>query len=209
MEFVAYLFRALANRSRIRILRLLGVLGQMNVGQIAQVTAIKLERTSAHLKILAAVGLIWRSRSGRVVGYHLAERPGHPVTAAVLQVLRRVFRAVTATDSKEVAHADQVDSTTCSDAALFACFTAFTHPRRLQIIRHLAREGTATSRALTSTLSMSASALQRHLEKLERRGLVRARVVGRRATYALTQGTGAVQVALLKAVREHLLAMGG
>ena len=204
MEFIATLFRALANRTRIRILRLLVVLGETTVSDIAAATSVRLSRTSAHLRALVAVGLLWRRRSGRVVDYGLAERASHPVTATVLQSLTRIFGTVTATDPDLVAAADQAGSATCSDAALFACFTAFTHPRRLQIIRHLAVKGTATSGELSCALSMSPSAVQRHVEKLQRRGFVRAKVAGRQTTYALTRGRGSAQQGLLEAVRKHL-----
>jgi len=209
MEFLVALFRALANRSRIRILRLLAVLGQTNVTQIADAIGVEASRTSAHLKILAAVGLIWRRRSGRVVGYYLAEEATHPVTAAVVEVLRQVFRGVTATDPSVVAHADRQDSDTCSDAALFACFTAFTHPRRLQIIRHLARKGTVASAALVPALSMSPSALHRHLEKLERRGLLSVRAGGVRGACVLKEGRPGPQRLVFAVVRKHVAEMSG
>ena len=204
MEHIAQLFRALANAVRLQIMRVLTVLGEMNVSQLAQATGAGLSRTSAHLKILAAAGLIWRRRSGRHVGYRPAERAGNPVTAAALRVLRRTFRAIGETDPKRVARADQRESPTSSDAALFACFTAFTHPRRLQIIRHLAREGTVATSELAEALSMSLPSCLRHLDKLERRGFLQAEARRPSKAYALARAKGVVQRALLEVLVAHL-----
>ena len=137
MEFIVQLFRAVANRERIRILRLFSVLGEMNVSSVASATGLEQSLVSAHLKILSAAGLVWRRRSGRMVGYRLAARAGNAVTTAALQAVRNVFRGISDREPTSVANADQGDSPTECDAALFACFTAFTHPRRLQIIRRI------------------------------------------------------------------------
>ncbi len=204
MEFLVQLFRALANRSRIRMLRLLAVLSEVNVSGLARATTLEISLVSSHLKILAAAGLVWRRRSGRVVWYRLAEHAGNPVTATTLGLLTRVFRHVPHTNPKQVAAGDQADSAVRSDAALFASFTAFTHPRRLQIIRHLAREGAASPRELSAHLSMSRNACARHLDKLQRRGVVRQTGSRRRPAYALTNGRGHVLRAVLRAVRDFV-----
>jgi len=205
MEFIVQLFRAAANYRRIRVLRLLAVLGEVTVSEIARATSIESSLISAHLKILAAAGLVWRRRSGARVGYRLAESSSNRVTAAVVQAVAAVFAAVAETKPRRVAAADQADSPTGSDAALFACFTAFTHPRRLQIIRHLARHKTASLGELMARLSMSLPACLRHLDKLERRGVIRRARPRKRGGYALRSGSGPVQKELLRAVREHLV----
>lgn len=205
MEFLVQLFRALANGSRIRILRLLAVLGEMNVSDIARAAGLRANAVSAHLRVLAAAGLVWRRRSGARVAYRLAESAGHPVTARTVSALRRVFGTIATTDPQQVAAADQERSPTRSDAALFACFTAFTHPRRLQIIRHLARHRTALLGELMAQLSMSLPACLRHLDKLERRGVVGRARPRKRDGYALRSGRGRVQKELLRAVREDLV----
>ena len=206
MEFIVQLFRALANTERIKVLRTLQVLGEMSVSHIAQATGVELSRMSTHLKVLSAAGLLWRRRSGRVVEYYIAERAFHPVAACVLKVTKGVFSQVGQMKPDRVAQADQAKSPTSSDAALFACFTAFTHPRRLQIIRHLAKHGTASLLELRSVLSMSQPACLRHLAKLERRGFLTRRSAGPRTTYALAEGSGQLQAELLSAVRGYLLA---
>ena len=208
METIVRLFRVLANLRRIQALRLLAVLGELPVMQIAWATGLAPARLSAHLGLLAAVGLVWRRRSGRTVHYRLAEQPGSPVAATALRALVAVFAVVDDGDPRRVARAGQAESPTHSDGALFACFTAFTHPRRLQVIRYLEREGTASLTELTAALAMSPRACLRHLDKLERRGFLRCRARARRTSYALAAGKGHLQRTMLRAVCERLAAMG-
>ena len=203
MEFIVQLFRALANRERIRIMRLLVVFREMRVTRIAYATGLKLTTVSGHLKVLAAAGLVWRRRSGRIVYYRLAEQAGNPVTGTALAVIQDTFAGVGGKRPEKVASADQAKSASKSDAALFACFTAFTHPRRLQIIRHLADEPKTTLKELAGRLSMSYSACHRHLEKLERRKFVNSARRQEHVTYALAKGDGKVQRRILKAMCDH------
>jgi DNA-binding MarR family transcriptional regulator len=207
METIVRLFRTLANLRRIQVLRLLAVLGELPVTAIGDATGLDPARLSAHLGLLAATGFLWRRRSGRAVYYRLAGRPGNPIAAAALRSLRRVFAAIRDDDPRRVARADRGSSPTECDAALFACFTAFTHPRRLQIIRYVARQGTAALVELSAALAMSPRACLRHLEKLERRGFLRRSVRARLTTYALLEGRGHLQRAMLRAVRERLVDM--
>ena len=204
MERLVRLFRALANRERICILRLLAVLGERCVGEIARAAGRGGSRVSVDLGILAASGLVWRRRSGRTVGYRLAERPGSPVTVAAVMALARAFAAVPSDSPEVVARADQADSATHSDSALFACFTAFTHPRRLQILRSLALQGPSSLVELAVSLSMSPRACLRHLAKLAARGLVRRKTAGRTTRYALLPGHGGPQRLIARAVAEEL-----
>lgn len=136
--------------------------------------------------------------------YRLAEQAGNTVTSAAIAMLQEAFAIVPPNAPRGVVLADQSDSPTNSDAALFACFTAFTHPRRLQIIRHLSAETDASLAELPARLSMSPLACFRHLAKLERRGLVRARRRRGRVTFVLTTGEGKAQQRVLGAVRDYL-----
>ena len=208
MEFIVQLFRALANRERIRVLRLITVCGETSVSQIAEAMQMPGNLISAHLKVLAAAGLVWRRRSGRTVGYHLAEHAGNLVTGAVLRMLPHTFSTVTDEDPKKIAANGQSGSPTRSDTALFAFFTAFTHPRRLQILRLLAQQRGAPLAELRTALSMSLSACIRHVTKLERRGLVAREMDDRKVTYVLKDVDGMVQKAVFRAVREHLAGVG-
>ena len=207
MESIVRLFRVLANVRRIQVLRLLAVLGELPVVEIAQATRLDPARLSAHLGLMAGTGLLWRRRSGRTVYYRLAEQPGSPIVAAALAQLRRVFARIGVARAREVVDANQPDSPTASDAALFACFTSFTHPRRLQIISHLERHSAASLADLTAALAMSPRACFRHLDKLERRGFLRRRVRGHRTSYLVARGKGRLQQTLMRAVCARLTSM--
>ncbi|NQT88261.1 metalloregulator ArsR/SmtB family transcription factor [bacterium] len=173
MEPTARLFRTLANNGRLRILRLLVVLKECRVGEIIEATGMLPTTVSTHLRILSVCGLIWKRRSGGAVYYRVADAPSNPLTQAVLSVLECTFRRVRERDPRLVAECDQVRSREHSDAALFALFTAFTHPRRLQIILHLSRNGPICLAALGEGLDMSRPAVWRHTAKLEHRGIIR------------------------------------
>ena len=207
MERTCRLFRILANRQRIRVLRLLAVAGELRLMQIAEAIATSPPRACAHLDRMTGVGLLWRRRSGSAVYYRLAESPADPVVATVLDALRRVFKSVTGRDPRRIAAAEQSSSQTDSDKALFAFFTGFTHPRRLQIVRYLIGHETAAPRTLRGALRMSWPACQRHLAKLRRRGILVRRTQGREATYALRKARGTVQKTVSQAVRNRLTAM--
>ena len=204
MEFIVRLFRVLANYRRIKLARLLAVLGEMSVSQLARATRNDLPHTSVHLHAMASVGIVWPRRSGRRVWYRLADRPGNALTTAVLELLRQAFRGVSARAPRQVARADQRASPAYSDRAMFASFTAFTHPRRLQIIRHLFDTASGSAPTLAATLSMSRPACSRHLDKLVRRGILRKEGSRRQRSYLLAPGAGPVRSALLTAVLSHL-----
>ena len=205
VEYLVQLFRALANHNRIRILRLLCVLGERDVSTIARATGLALPLASDHLRILTAAGLTWRRRSGRRVYYRPAEQPRNAVVAAVWTGLGRAFSSVRRAEPETVARAGQAHSRTRSDRALFACFTAFTHPRRLQILWYMSDRRTAALEDLGTQLSMSPRACLRHIDKLERRGLLRRKAMGQRTAYALTGGNNPLTNKLLRAVRASLV----
>ena len=124
--------------------------------------------------------------------------------AAVWTGLRTVFSSVRSTDPEAVVRAGQAHSRTRSDRALFACFTAFTHPRRLQILRYMSDSRTAALEDLGTQLSMSPRACLRHIDKLERRGLLRRKAMGKHTAYALTGGNSPLTNELFRAVRSSL-----
>jgi len=208
VEFIVQLFRALACRARIRLLRLMVVFGEMYVSDLARATSLEISLVSAHLKVLAAAGVVWRRRSGRRIAYRLAESAGNPVTARVLGVLTGLFGSIAQADPKQVAEAEQADAASHSDGALFACFTAFTHPRRLQVIRYLGKHGTASMRELAEALSMSIPACVRHLDKLERRGVVCRKLPRSRSAYRLAEGREPVMRDLLGTVLSYVARAG-
>jgi ArsR family transcriptional regulator len=208
MEVTVSLFRALANDTRIRILRVLTCLGEQKVSAIAQAVALRPSLVSSHLRVLSAAGVVWKRRSGRTVYYRIAESPSREVVGDVIAVLRDVFRHIRAIDPRQVAASDQAQSEVRSDKALFACFTAFTHPRRLQVIRHLARRGALPAAALCEQLSMSPQACNRHVAKLTRRGYMRTVGRGRERGYAIIMDGDSPGMQVLRALVADLRSSG-
>jgi DNA-binding transcriptional ArsR family regulator len=208
VEIIAQLFRALANHVRLQMLRLLAVLDACSVTDTAAATGQLLSAVSAHYRVLAASGLVWRQRSGRRTLYRLASHPSRPTTRRTLDELRDVFCRVNHTDPVQIVQADQSDSPERSDAALFDCFTAFTHPRRLQILRHLAEHPAASASELAVALRMSTVACHRHVDKLLRRKIVRSTKAGRRIVYQLASGGRGCQGRIVRAVIDALTGEG-
>jgi len=66
------LFKALANETRLKILMLLSVRGEMCVCELMSVLSLTQPTASHHLGILKNAGLIRERRSGRLVFYSVA-----------------------------------------------------------------------------------------------------------------------------------------
>jgi len=209
MEATTHLFRTLANRRRLRLLRLLAVLEECRVKQLIDATGVPAGAVSNDLRRLSSCGVIWRRRSGGAVYYRLAEEPSHPLTQAAIAYLTRAFRHIRERDPRLVAACDQASSPDYSDAAIFACFTAFTHPRRLQIIRCLSEQGKMDQTALAVELHMSHVAASRHVEKLAARALIRKQKDDRSVACELVSGGDSPRSALFQAVVDTLHATGG
>jgi DNA-binding transcriptional ArsR family regulator len=69
---------------------------------------------------------------------------------------------------------------------LGALFSALADPTRRQVVRSLAREPVVTASGLAGELPMSRQAIAKHLQALERAGLVAPRREGRETRYRLT-----------------------
>lgn len=147
--------RALANPRRLRCLRAVLLSPGLAVGEVASAAKLPQDQASLCLRALQARGLLHASREGRWVRYYPLPDPLVPTAAPILVGVSRALL------KERVA-----------DRALIRSLTAFTHPRRLCILRHLQRGGTATSGSLSRSGRMSEAALFRHLNKLAERGVV-------------------------------------
>jgi len=207
MEAMARLFRVLANSTRIRIIRVMVALDELSVQDIAAAVPLRECKTSAHLQTLSSTGIIWRRRSGRRVYYALARSPGHPVTAEVATFLAAGFRELRGRKPDQIACHARTGKGPYSDAALIEFFTSFTHPRRLQILRHLSLHGQTVAGSLPDELSMSPQACARHLSKLSRRGCVSTERMRRCSLYSISPdqngARGTVMDAVLRQLREE------
>ena len=148
--------RVLANRKRLKIFGFLLIGDGQTVSSVARHARISLSAASKYLRLLESRGLLVANRIGARVKYRA---PGNRTTpnGSLVSVLRAIF-----------------DRSPKPEPAIFRLVTAFTHPRRVDILRAL-RGGPLTIDQLQAVTPMSPRALQRHLSKLEKRGFVRRR----------------------------------
>jgi DNA-binding transcriptional ArsR family regulator len=113
-----------------------------------------LSLTSEYLRALEARGLLTVRRVGKRVKYSSADavkrQSANPLSAALRKTFLREEKPV--------------------DTA-FKLATAFTHPRRIEIVRLLQIAPRTTAQIQTVT-GISARSLSRHLRKLEQRGFI-------------------------------------
>jgi DNA-binding transcriptional ArsR family regulator len=146
--------RVLANRSRLRLLKLLIEQPDQCVSELARQCGLRLAAASQYLRALNARGLLQVNRNGRWVRYRPADADAPEPIRRLLQALRGSFGH----------DRDPVER-------IFRLATSFTHPRRVEIWRALQR-GAQTGEQLQGMTRMSRHALSRHLVKLRSRGLV-------------------------------------
>jgi DNA-binding transcriptional ArsR family regulator len=147
--------RTLANGRRLACLK--AVLAQPNctVEELAETTGMPNDQASLCLRALQARGLIQSERYSRWVRYSPLPDRSVPAAAPILDAIRRAF----------------FDERMADPEILFA-LTAFTHPRRLAILRSLQFNGPQPADKLSIATQVSPPALWRHLVKLRRRHLV-------------------------------------
>jgi len=148
--------RILANQRRLDCLRAVLTNPGSTVEDVASIANIPESQASLCLRALQARGLIHPQRLSRWVKYTPIPDESVPIAAPVLEAMRRSL-LVNKLGNQEIMHT----------------LTAFTHPRRLVILRAIHRSGTPQSTGSLSTLTkISIPALLRHLTKLEQRYLV-------------------------------------
>lgn len=146
--------RVLANETRLRLLWHLFDEGELCVGQLAVRTGMSRPNASNQLRALNARGLIIPRREKMKVIYRPEANRGIDFAPGLLEALR-----------------------VCSQrsipfGALVRQATAFTHERRIEIVRTLNGKRLPFGGLRTAT-GISPAALSRHLEKLEARRFVR------------------------------------
>lgn len=146
--------RVLANYKRLEILALLARRRCLTVSDAARQVKVSLPTASQYLRALEAHGLLACRRLGRQVEYRLvAGRSDAPAD-----------RIVTALRPLLVRSGSRLER-------VFKLATAFTHPRRVEIFRAVAK-GADSAAKIQAATRISIPALQRQMEKLEARGLV-------------------------------------
>ena len=122
------------------------------VSDVAHDLDIPVTTASEYLRTLNARGLLGARREGRWVLYRMQADPAVPHARSLLAALAATFR-IRAKPMKEA----------------FAALTGFTHPRRIALVRVLAR-GPSDLKSLRRQSGISVQAALRHLRKLEKRG---------------------------------------
>lgn len=146
--------RVLANEVRLRLFREVAVHPGQGVSSIASTLGLSVALASKYLRELNARGLVAARRVAGEVRYRCVADASIPGAGRLLRALERTYAAET--QPAEV---------------VFRLATAFTHPRRVLIVRAL--EGCALTKAqIRSQTGISEMALNRHLRKLESRGFV-------------------------------------
>lgn len=145
--------RAVANETRLQLLWKIFEEKKLSVEELAQHAGITEQNASIQLSLLAAQGLITPTRGKRKVFYFPKAEPGNETSRLVLCALREC-------------HTGRM-----SFKAVIHQATAFTHERRIQLVRGLTPAAKSFDDLLQQT-GMSTASLARHLNKLMRRGIV-------------------------------------
>ncbi len=147
--------RALANRRRLEMLRLLMRYPGLTVSAVSRRLHLSLPVTSSYLRALEARGLLTVQRNGRWVKYS----PGSTVTSSLTAGLIAAIQATFEGDPHALPH-------------VFKLATAFTHPTRILIIQILRTQPHSLAQ-LQARTHLSRWALLRHVRKLEARGFIK------------------------------------
>ena len=147
--------RVLANARRIACLKAVLKCPGRCVGEVAKVARVGESQASLALRALQARGLIVARRESRWVRYFPETDPLVPAAAPIVAGFRQAVLHDGASAKK-----------------VLRCLTAFTHPRRLVLLRCLQKQGPLSFEALSKKSRISLPALYRHLKKLESRQLV-------------------------------------
>ncbi|MEN8254713.1 MAG: metalloregulator ArsR/SmtB family transcription factor [Verrucomicrobiota bacterium] len=146
--------RVVANKTRLRLLWHIFKDGELCVNQLVQQTNTTRPNASQQLRALNARGLITPRREKTKVIYRAEANSGVDFAPELLEALRKC-------------HERSMPFKTVIRQA-----TAFTHERRIKIVRAL--NGKALSiDGLRDATGISPAALSRHLEKLEVRGFIK------------------------------------
>ena len=209
MDFLVRLFRVLAFERRLAMVQLVANRPGITLTDTWSRLQMPQPDASRHMKLLSAHGVIDARPSGR---YLLAEAGSPSETTHV--VLRRVRHLL----SKYLKDAPlpQAARAVCPDrdsadwpdvfSAMRFEFTAYTHLRRLLILRLLIQEDTADLMTIMRTIGMSHTAARRQTDKLVRRGILRELRSGRRYVLQIRPKLNTTfRSALFAAVRDYLV----
>jgi DNA-binding transcriptional ArsR family regulator len=78
-----------SSKSRMKILKLIYQLGQLNVSDVARRLKLNFSSTSEHLKILKAEGILEERTYGRVRMYRFSENPKAKATVELIEAWKQ------------------------------------------------------------------------------------------------------------------------
>jgi DNA-binding transcriptional ArsR family regulator len=146
--------RVIANESRLRLLWMIFDIGGLSVSQLGRAVGISDQNASIQLRLMNSRGLISPRREGMEVIYEAEPNVGIDVAPDLLDALRECHEKKVSIDG------------------VIRAATAFTYPRRIQIVRELEKAACKPAQ-LEDRTGIKARALYRHLSKLEARGFIR------------------------------------
>jgi len=149
--------RALMNERRLACLTAVLETPGLSVGEAADKVGLPENQASINLRALQARGLLTARRYGRWIRYFPEPDPLVQHADLVLSALRREWQSPSGLNEKR----------------LMGALRAFTHSRRLTILKCLVLMREATCEELVAKARISQPAVSRHLETLRGAGLVR------------------------------------
>lgn len=174
--------RVLEGPTRRQLLRRIVLHPGQTVSELADAMKLSLPRASQELRRLQSRGLIQASRAGRRVRYRAAPDPQVPSAAPILSALRNVFQR----------HTTSADETTQRTAA------AFSHTRRIAVVRQLLR-APLSGPALSAATDIPAQSLARHLRLLQKLGFV----TRRRQVYRFSAGRHPLAQCMARLIKQR------
>jgi DNA-binding transcriptional ArsR family regulator len=149
--------RALANPSRLRLFAALVRKQPQTVSGLAEQVGLSLPLASMFLRTMESRGLLSVRRLRRNVEYQISAAGDEPALAELIKALKSAIKH----EEKPI-------------ALIFHLATGFTHPARVEVYRQLA-VASAFEEDLAHAMQLSLPAIRRHVQKLLRRGYLKAK----------------------------------
>ncbi|MEI7947849.1 MAG: winged helix-turn-helix transcriptional regulator [bacterium] len=149
--------RALANRTRLSLLKAMIDEPPLCVQTLAERCKLKKSVCSQYLRILNARGFLQASRRGRWVDYSLGANPSVKHADDLLKAVVRTLRSC---------------STAKEYAPILKDLTIFTCPKRILMVRAIHANPDHSPSELSALCHMPYQTLHRQLKKLERRAVI-------------------------------------
>ena len=175
MDQIVAACRIVANPSRLALLHVIHTQPWITAQALAMRLGTSGDVVSHDLKLLRTLQLVTTRPRGRYV--LCAPATGQNIANRFLRGLRELlYPVLSSSDLRrtlgQVCGPGASASWPAVWEALEKIFTAYTHPRRLLLLRYLVQQKMGTPDTLREALGISADALDRHLDKLQRRGLL-------------------------------------